>query len=242
MPKDPYEGRRQQLINELDDHRKGGWDKADLGQEVRRRYEATMKSLTDLDGVQTQQALLNSQAQLIEAQQDAASAQRAETERLERNRHERETQAFWSRRFLTNLTVAHAAGAFASITALLRTPPPVATLGQVTWVLCSFVGGLALMGALPLAHAIPMPDYGNKKCFGFTPSGIISALVAAVSTTLLAVGVMLTIKVALQTFDADEGFLEVPPSVAAADVINCPDGKLSRYCNQTMLQPKTPAP
>lgn len=242
MLEDPYEGRRQQLVKELEDHRKGGWDKANLGQEVRRRYEATMKSLTDLDGVQTQQALLNSQAQLIEAQRDAASAQRAETERLERNRHERETQAFWSRRFLTNLTVAHAAGAFASITALLRTPPPVATLGQVTWVLCSFVGGLALMGALPLAHAIPISDYGEEKYFGFTLSGIISAVAAAVSTMLLAVGVMLTIKVALQTFDSDEGFLEVPPSAAAANVINCSDGKRSRYCDRIMLQPKIPAP
>lgn len=80
---DPYDGRRLQLVRELEDHRKGGWDKANLGQEIRRRYEATMKSLTDLDAVQVQKALLQSPSNLIEAQRDSAAAQRAETARLE---------------------------------------------------------------------------------------------------------------------------------------------------------------
>ncbi len=241
MQDELIKNRRAELVRKLSLHRARKHHVLPDEGTLRVRYESTFDRLIALDGLEAQARLARSQERLAEAQHEAAEAQSAETKRLERNRHERETQAFWSRRFLTNLTVAHAAGAFASITALLRTPPPVATLGQVTWVLCSFVGGLALMGALPLAHAIPISDYGEEKYFGFTLSGIISAVAAAVSTTLLAVGVMLTIKVALQTFDSDEGFLEVSPSVAAANVINCPDGKRSRYCDRIMLGPKIPA-
>lgn len=148
-----YGGRRAQLVEELEGFRKAGWDRAGLDQESRRRYETTMKSLTDLDAVQAQKALLKSQSDLIEAQRASAAAQHAETTRLEEIRGRSDEQSYWFRRFLTSLTVAHGVGLATSINGLMKQPSPVVSSEGAIAILLCFGLGLILMGTLPIALA-----------------------------------------------------------------------------------------
>lgn len=165
---------------------------------LRVRYENTFDRLIALDALEAQARLARSQEQLAASQHEAAEAQVAETKRLEKARSLSDNQNFWFRRFLTSLTVAHGAGAFAALTSLMRTPPPVATPHQSNTVLWCFLSGLFLMGSLPIAYALIDPEKPDPvRVKNSTP---VAWMFAGVSTLLLALGIFTVLQVAIATY------------------------------------------
>lgn len=191
--------RRSELVAKIKKHREAGdhikYDESPL----RVRYEAAFDRLIAIDGLEAQAQLARSQESLADSQREVAEAQAAETKRLEDARTLSDNHSFWFRRFLTSLTVAHGAGAFAALTSMMRTPPPVATQAQSGLILGCFLIGLLFMGSLPMIYAVVDPKNPNEtRIKNNTP---IAWAFASISTALLLIGVLAVIKVAHATYE-----------------------------------------
>jgi hypothetical protein len=210
MEDEVHVDRRKWLIDRIQKF-EGGSKSAYAREELR----AAIDQLIAIDSLEAQSRLARSQESLAFAQQAAADAQIAETARRESSRSMTEEQAFWTRRFLTSVTVALGAGAFATVTALLRTPPPNATSVQVYWALMFFLGGTAFMGLAPMimaAFTAGLSDTGqtrHPKFYFWLQAGI-----AAVGAGLLVGGVACVVTIAQQTFQASR--LTIPPAVSTS--------------------------
>jgi hypothetical protein len=214
MKDDLIADRRSELVAKLEKHRAGGDHTRPDESVFRIRYEAAFDRLIALDALEAQALLARSQERLALSQTAAAEAQVAETKRLEQVRSLSDNQNFWFRRFLTSLTVAHGAGAFAALTAMMRTPPPVATPQQVENILWCFLTGLLFMGSLPIIYALVNPENPDPKRLKNTAP--VAWLFASLSTLLLAGGILIVIQVALATYDQND-LAKVQAKAAAAE-------------------------
>ena len=117
------------------------------------KYEKGARQISELlqiEAILAQMQTADAQRALAAAQREVASAQTEDTKAREQERSEREGEAFWLRRFVTSLALAHGAGTFGAITALLRPDPPEAKWWQVFGTLGCFLLGLVIAGTLPL--------------------------------------------------------------------------------------------
>jgi heme/copper-type cytochrome/quinol oxidase subunit 3 len=194
--------RREELIAKLANHYDQDHHKNHDEDVFRRRFDLAFDRLIAIETLEAQARLARSQEQLATAQHEVAEAQAAETKRLEQVRSLSDNQNFWFRRFLTSLTVAHGAGAFAALTAMMRTPPPVATPQQVENILWCFLTGLLFMGSLPIIYALVNPENPDPKRLKNTAP--VAWLFAGLSTLLLACGILIVIQVALATYDQND--------------------------------------
>lgn len=191
--------RREELIKKLSHHYDQNHHKGHDEDVFRRRFDTAYDRLIAIETLEAQARLARSQESLADSQREVAEAQAAETKRLEDARTLSDNHSFWFRRFLTSLTVAHGAGAFAALTSMMRTPPPVATQAQSDLILSCFLIGLLFMGSLPMIYAVVDPKNPNEtRIKNNTP---IAWAFASISTALLLIGVLAVIKVAHATYE-----------------------------------------
>ena len=88
--------------------------------------------------------------QLADAQLQVAKAQREDTEARSKKASTAEEFSFWSRRFLTTTTVAHAVGLVSTLAFLTKKDSPRVPVEDVEKVLECFLAGLLLGGSYPL--------------------------------------------------------------------------------------------
>lgn len=195
--KDPIiEARREFLVGEIERLLEMSADRRSSSSPLRRLLDSLYEQLVALDSLASQARLVEAQHQVASAQRESAEAQRQATTQAERDRRGRENRAFWSRRFLTYLAVAHGAGAFAAITSLLRSPPPVASNYQVFGVISCFGMGLVVAGTIPMI----ITAYGGVNHERYQAARV-SVWLAIASSIALIAGIVLTTQVALTTFD-----------------------------------------
>ncbi|WP_312686579.1 hypothetical protein [Brevundimonas nasdae] len=187
--------RRDYLLEQISNFEAAQYHLRSHSSAGRRTVDALYEELHALDSVATQARLVEAQDRVAEAQREATAVQRSELARQEEARSENEANTFWSRRYLTSLSVAHGAGAFAAISAMLRSPTPIATDLQLERIVLSFGFGLLTSGLTPLAHIFA--PKGPK--FYKTREHII-AVFAAASTLAFLLGVWTTLDVARATY------------------------------------------
>lgn len=105
--------------------------------------------------------LSDAQDRLSLAQHEVAAAQREATVSADSKRSRAEEVTFWSRRFLTTLGVAHAAGLVTTISAISRPDAPIAGFEDVRRIVIAFAAGALIAGTVPLLRillSVPRED------------------------------------------------------------------------------------
>jgi len=169
--------------------------------------------LAQMQTTDAQNAVARGQELLASAQREATDAQLRATASSERDRAWSEGQAFWLRRFFTSVAVANGAGAFASVTALLRPDPPEVGIGQAQLIISCFGLGLVIAGLLPLLLAArPTIDF-TKRPWPLSQTVTVSG--TAASTLLLLIGCVMVVQVAFATLQTNKAQLAAAAAPAA---------------------------
>ncbi|QYF87281.1 hypothetical protein [Brevundimonas sp. PAMC22021] len=177
--------------------------------------EAALGKLNELFHIESTLAtyqLADAQRELVAAQTAATRAQEAATDELrianaaaDDAKTKGEEVQFWSRRFLTNLLVANAAGFVAVLTFMVKTDSPVIRQEDVLNALACFGSGAVLGGCVPLFRIIEVrfgsgfhkvgPDAQPRKSpWGrFYSDNGLNFVAAVGGSILLAMGIMVVI-------------------------------------------------
>ncbi|WP_242913463.1 hypothetical protein [Brevundimonas pishanensis] len=184
------------------------------------RLEGLYETLVDLEAVKVKRDLVDAQRQVAASQDAATKAQLAETALQNEIRGRSDEQQYWSRRFLTSLTVAHGVGFVTSLTALTRQPPPITTPVAAFAIISTFGLGLLFMGSLPISMARIDPSNPNPKRDAhrlFT-----AKVFAAVSVALLILGTVGVGSVAFNTFQSSTGTSADRPTTSGSRAVGIP--------------------
>lgn len=204
-----YEARRRQLLSEIDQIQQQANFAGQIFPAAASNLARLYSELMTLDQLVVQRRLAAAQEDLAAATRQSTAAQLAETARIAGEGSEREEVSYWMRRFFTYLAVAHGAGAFATISALLSTPPPVASMSDVTRAMVCFGGGLLISGLIPIVHVMLRSSKSAQ-----------AALLALMylSAILVLTGVLTTVSVAVTTYQKNvaDPTAHVPAAPAAA--------------------------
>jgi len=142
--------RRRELLESFDEDAMWVRDGADPSSA---RYERSRRNIDELREVEATLAtmqLADAQAGVAGAQREVAAAQRAANETAEKERTASEDVTFWTRRFLTTISVGNAAGLSATLIAMNQADAPSVSLGRLAWIILAFGGGAFLGGTVPL--------------------------------------------------------------------------------------------
>lgn len=191
--------RREALKNQLalaETYVDGGADPTSKAYEKSQRQIA---ELLEIESILAQMQNADAQYRLADAQREVADAQRQATAASERENASREGREFWLRRLFTSVAVGNGAGAFASVTALLRPEPPAVSSGLAALIVGSFVGGVALAGLIPLLLAVK-PNL-NFNAWPWPKSQWLSVVGTALAAMLFVTGCVAVVVVAFDTFE-----------------------------------------
>jgi hypothetical protein len=183
----------------------GGADPTSRAYELGRRQ---IEEILEIESILAQMQTADAQRALADAQREVAEAQRQSTSSSERERAWNEGRDFWLRRFFTSVAVANGAGAFASITAMLRPDPPAVTTDQAAWIIACFVGGVLIAGAVPLILAVhPQIRFDGQR---WRPAQWATVLLTSLAAALLVIGSGLVLSVGFQTLEQNRSALAQP--------------------------------
>jgi len=130
------------------------------------RSQRNIDELREIEATLATMQLTDAQIGVAHAQREVAAAQRSATEDAERARAASEDVTFWSRRFLTTISVGNAAGLSAVLIAMNQADAPTVDLRRLVWIIFAFGSGAFLGGTVPLLrlafaseHLLPMRPF-----------------------------------------------------------------------------------
>tara|TARA_R110002051_G_scaffold315555_1_gene394029 strand:- start:71 stop:712 length:642 start_codon:yes stop_codon:yes gene_type:complete len=130
------------------------------------RFERASRNISEQRTIEATLAtmqLADAQREVARAQREVAEEQRKANVAQAERQSASEEIAFWSRRYATGLTVAHAAGLVATLAFLTKGDSPVVPLSDVIPTFWMFALGLALGGMHPLLKILSLLTKGAKR-------------------------------------------------------------------------------
>jgi len=157
------------------------------------RYERSKRNIDELREIEATLAtmqLADAQLRVADAQHEVASAQRASNEAADKERAASEDVTFWTRRFLTTISLGNAAGLSAVLIAMNQADAPSVDIRRLGWIIIAFGTGAFLGGTVPLLRlALAAKRLQPMKAFlGFLAGWLYPILVSLcflVGVTLL---------------------------------------------------------
>lgn len=203
--------RREQLKAEI--HKAEEWvDRgANPTSEAWAKSSRDIQEILQIEAILAQMQTADAQRDLADAQRSVAKAQSEATTESEQLRSSNEGSAFWSRRFFTSVAVGNGAGAFATISALLRPDPPLVSHSLAIWILACFLAGVALAGLLPLALVVQ-----PKIDFRISPWPIMQRIVVGATFVAAILFIAGAAPVALVAFDTLDQHIKQAKTDAAS--------------------------
>lgn len=197
--------RREQLIErEAADHKT-----LNAGQATTSRFQTAARNVEELRSIDATLAtmqLADAQREVASSQRKVAEAQQEANRQSERDGADREEVGYWTRRFLTNITIANSAG-FAAIVLFISKPDaPLMDYEAVKKATMYFFYGMILGGALPLLALLGMFVKSTKSVTFFTnrwrwakaldsitSKNLLVGMYAALATVMLVSGIRITL-------------------------------------------------
>jgi len=103
--------------------------------------------------------LADAQRAVARAQHEVATAQQVANQRADSERSAREDEAYWVRKFMTNITIANGAGLAAGVLFMIKSDSPLVEPEIVGKVVKMFAVGTVMGGALPLLALLGMSGF-----------------------------------------------------------------------------------
>jgi hypothetical protein len=157
-----------------------------------------IEEIHQIEAILAQMQTADAQRALADAQHEVARAQRDATASSEADRAWNEGRAFWLRRFITSLAVAHGGAAFATISFLLRPEAPAASATQLATILVAFLGGLVTTGLTPLLLAWKPKEKEGDRLSSLVQGAAWTSIITA--ALLFAIGTKTVVEVGIGTF------------------------------------------
>ena len=129
-------------------------------------YERASRNLAELRQVEATLAamqLADAQREVALAQREVAEQQRVANEAEAVKRSLAEESAFWTRRFLTSITVANVGGLVAVLVFMSKPDSPLVPILSASLAVRYFMAGAVLGGAYPLAKIAALWIWGDRK-------------------------------------------------------------------------------
>lgn len=142
--------RRQELLVSFDQDAMWVRDGAAPSSARYARSQRNIDELREIEATLATMQLTDAQINVAHAQHEVAAAQRSATEGAERARAASEDVIFWTRRFLTTISVGNAAGLSAVLIAMNQADAPSVDIRRLVWIIIAFGGGAFLGGTVPL--------------------------------------------------------------------------------------------
>lgn len=205
--------RREELLQNFDKDAMWVRDGADPSSP---RYERSRRNIVELREIEATLAtmqLADAQVGVADAQREVAAAQRDANLTAERERSASEDVTFWSRRYLTTISVGNAAGLSAVLIAMNQADAPAVDLRGLVWIILAFGGGAFLGGTVPLLRvALAVERLKPMRAFLALLAGWIYPILA---TACFLFGATSLIDMSLSSYSARE--LVKPEAVGATN-------------------------
>ena len=197
--------RREQLIErEATDHKT-----LNAGQATTSRFQTAARNVEELRSIDATLAtmqLADAQREVASSQRKVAEAQQEANKQSEREGADREEFGYWTRRFLTNITIANSAG-FAAIVLFISKPDsPLMDYEAVKKATMYFFYGMILGGAVPILAMLGMFVNSPKSMtyfinrwrwikilYSMTSKNLLIGMYALLATIMLVSGIRVTI-------------------------------------------------
>lgn len=150
--------RRQELLLSFDNDAMWVRDGANPNSAQYERSKRNIVELREIEATLATMQLADAQAGVAGAQREVAAAQRDANETAEKERTASEDVTFWTRRFLTTISVGNAAGLSAVLIAMNQADAPSVGLERLGWIILAFGGGAFLGGTVPLLRLVLAAD------------------------------------------------------------------------------------
>lgn len=220
--------RREQLIErEALDHKT-----LNAGQATSSRFQTAARNVEELRSIDATLAtmqLADAQKELANSQRQVAEAQQEANRQSEKEGADREELGYWTRRFLTNITIANSA-AFAAIVLFISKPDsPLMDYEAVKKATMLFFYGMILGGALPLLALLGMFVKSSKSVTyvtnrwpwakalnSITSKNLLVGMYAALATVMLISGIRITLDTTTSYYES-RGSLIAPHPTPTSD-------------------------
>lgn len=121
-----------------------------IGSPAYEGHRQVIEEVAAIEATLATMQLADAQREVARAQHEVATAQETANQRADVERNAREDEAYWLRKFMTNITIANGAGLAAGVLFMIKSDSPLVEPEVVTKVVTLFSIGTIMGGALPL--------------------------------------------------------------------------------------------